>query len=93
MPMTSYDWVVLSLVPLAWRNGTETERGLAFMLFLFAAVSLTGLRSLRIGIDLRYALISAEVLAFLALSCVAQWRTGGSASPVATGPNPSHAAV
>jgi hypothetical protein len=73
MPMTSYDWVVLSLVPLAFWDEAGTDRGL---LLLFAALALTAMRSLPIGFDLRYSLLSIEVLAYLVLSCAAPWRTG-----------------
>src|SRR5262249_3731199 len=79
MPMTSYDWVILSLLPLA--VGPDARAGRA-LLALFAVLLVT--RVAPTGFDLRYPLFSVEVLAFLAFACAVQWRNGRSTAQPAT---------
>jgi hypothetical protein len=71
LPMSAYDWLILSLLPFVLRPGSRAEWGL---LLLFATLAVTAYRDLAIRLDARFAVMSVEVLAYLALASIARSR-------------------
>ena len=78
LPMTHYYWAVLSLLPLALPDDPRIRNAL---LVLFAALGLTAARDLLSGhLDLRFALMSVQLLIFLLYCCFTVWRSARATS-------------